>query len=260
MEPEGLKDRTETILTLDDVSVHFSGKAAVKNVSLDIPKNQVTAIIGPSGCGKTTLLRTLNRMNDDVPGCVNKGKIYWDGVDLLSNQVDAVRLRKRIGMVFQKPNPFPLSIYDNISFGPKLHGLRDRKKLDQLVDRCLNDSALYEEVKDRLDELATSLSGGQQQRLCLARTLSVSPEIILMDEPTSALDPIATAKIEDLMVRLKKDYTVIIVTHNMQQAARISDYTAFMYIGELIEFAPTIELFEKPTEELTQNYITGRFG
>lgn len=250
----------ETILTLEGVTVAFSGKEAVKEVDLEIPQNQVTAIIGPSGCGKTTLLRTLNRMNDDVAGCVNSGKILWDEVDLLSSGVDAVRLRKRIGMVFQKPNPFPLSIYDNVAFGPRLHGMRDRKELDALVEQCLRDAALWEEVKDRLDDIATSLSGGQQQRLCLARTLSVSPEIILMDEPTSALDPIATAKIEDLAVRLKEKYTVIIVTHNMQQAARISDHTAFMYLGELVEFAPTVQLFERPGKELTQNYITGRFG
>ena len=251
---------SETILSLKKVNVNFSGKTAVKDVTLDIPRNKVTAIIGPSGCGKTTLLRTINRMNDDVEGCVNGGSIFWGDDDILGPGVDAVRLRKRIGMVFQKPNPFPISIYENITYGPKLHGLRNRSELDSLVDRCLKDSAIYDEVSDRLDDVASSLSGGQQQRLCIARTLSVEPEIILFDEPTSALDPIATAKIEDLVMELKKDYTVIIVTHNMQQAARISDYTAFMYLGELIEFAPTKKLFENPDEELTENYITGRFG
>ena len=250
----------ETILSLRDVSIFYDDFEAVKSANMEIYRNRVTAFIGPSGCGKTTLLRTLNRMNDEIVSCRSTGRIDWDGTNTISREVDPVALRKRIGMVFQKPNPFPKSIRNNISFGPAIHGLNGREAMDKLVERCLRDAALWEEVADRLDDSAMSLSGGQQQRLCIARALSVEPEIILMDEPTSALDPIATTKIENLIRTLREKYTVIIVTHNMQQAARISDYTGFMYIGELVEFGETTQIFENPREALTDNYLTGRFG
>ena len=249
----------DVAISIEKVSVSYGTNEAVKQVSMDIPIKKVTAFIGPSGCGKTTLLRTMNRMNDEIEGCKVEGRLMMSDTDLLSTDVDPVALRKKVGMVFQKPNPFPTSIFENVAFGPKIHGM-DSDKLDDLVERCLKDAALWEEVHDRLDDSAMSLSGGQQQRLCIARALSVEPEIILMDEPTSALDPIATTKIEQLISELKSKYTVIIVTHNMRQAARISDYTGFMYIGELVEFGETAQIFEKPNEELTENYLTGRFG
>ncbi|MDN7023876.1 phosphate ABC transporter ATP-binding protein [Methanoculleus sp. FWC-SCC1] len=248
------------ILTTRDVNLHYGESQALIDVSISIPKNRVTALIGPSGCGKSTLLRCFNRMNDLVANARITGEILFEGTNITGPETDVVELRKKIGMVFQKPNPFPASIYDNIAYGPRVHGTRDRKKLDAIVEGSLKKAALWDEVKDRLHESAMGLSGGQQQRLCIARTLAVEPEIILMDEPCSALDPIATAKIEDLIDELKKNYTVIIVTHNMQQAARVSDYTGFMYLGKMIEFGETVQIFESPQEEMTNNYITGRFG
>jgi phosphate transport system ATP-binding protein len=242
------------------VNIFYSGKQAIKDVNMTIPEKKVTAFIGPSGCGKSTLLRNINRMNDEIVGCTYDGKIDWQGNDILDKKVDPVALRRRIGMVFQKPNPFPKSIFDNIAYGPKLLGIKNKKRLKEIVEKSLKDAALWEEVKDRLNDSAMGLSGGQQQRLCIARALAVEPDVILMDEPCSALDPIATAKIEDLINELKKEYTVVIVTHNMQQAARISDYTGFMYLGELIEYGKTRQIFENPKEELTERYITGRFG
>jgi phosphate transport system ATP-binding protein len=225
-----------------------------------VPKNHVTALIGPSGCGKSTLLRCFNRLNDLIDHVKITGSIFLDNEDVQCAGTDVVMLRKRVGMVFQKPNPFPKSVYENIAYGPRNHGVTGKSELDALVERSLKHAALYDEVKDRLHESALGLSGGQQQRLCIARTLAVEPEVILMDEPCSALDPIATAKIENLIDMLKKEYTVIIVTHNMQQAARVSDYTGFMYLGRLVECGRTRQIFEHPTEELTENYITGRFG
>lgn len=247
-------------LILSNLNVYYSNKLAVNKVSLSIPKNKVTAFIGPSGCGKSTLLRALNRMNEEIESCRMEGEIIWRGMNILDPKVDPVALRSKIGMVFQKPNPFPRSIYDNIAYGPRIHGIKNKNDLDNIVEKSLKDSALWEEVSERLGESAMGLSGGQQQRLCIARALAVQPDIILMDEPCSALDPIATTKIEDLIDELKKDYTVVIVTHNMQQAARISDYTGFMYLGELIEFGETQQIFETPKEELTEKYIMGRFG
>ncbi len=247
-------------LILSNLNVYYSNKLAVNKVSLSIPKNKVTAFIGPSGCGKSTLLRALNRMNEEIESCRMEGEIIWRGMNILDPKVDPVALRSKIGMVFQKPNPFPRSIYDNIAYGPRIHGIKNKNDLDNIVEKSLKDSALWEEVSERLGESAMGLSGGQQQRLCIARALAVQPDIILMDEPCSALDPIATTKIEDLIDELKKDYTVVIVTHNMQQAARISDYTGFMYLGELIEFDETQQIFENPKEELTEKYIMGRFG
>ncbi|MEI6970567.1 MAG: phosphate ABC transporter ATP-binding protein PstB [bacterium] len=243
-----------------EFSVFYRSNQAVKKVSLDIPAGKVTAIIGPSGCGKSTLLRAINRMNDLVPGCRTEGQILFGGQDLSNPDVDVVTLRRRIGMVFQKPNPFPKSVFDNVAYGPRLHGGQDHGSLSETVERSLVNSALWDEVKDRLNENALGLSGGQQQRLCIARALAVDPEILLMDEPTSALDPRATLRIEDLIDELRGKYTIIIVTHNMQQAARVSDFTAFMYEGVLIEFGLTRELFTKPIEKQTEDYITGRFG
>ena len=247
-------------LKLKDVNVYYGENHAIKDVTMDIKEKHVTAFIGPSGCGKSTLLRCLNRMNDEIVGCKTTGTIYWGDIDILSKNVDPVPLRREVGMVFQKPNPFPKSIYDNIAYAPRIHGNRDKEKLNDIVKNSLKDAALYDEVGDRLGDSAMSLSGGQQQRLCIARTLAIEPEVILMDEPCSALDPIATAKIEDLINELKKNYTVVIVTHNMQQAARVSDYTGFFYLGELIEYGKTKQIFESPKEELTENYMTGRFG
>jgi phosphate transport system ATP-binding protein len=256
----------------DDLHVYFDKNHALKGVSMDIEMNQVTAVIGPSGCGKSTFIRCINRMNDLIPGCTVKGKVLVDGMDINDDDVDVVDVRRRIGMVFQKPNPFPKSIYENVAYGPRLHGVVEtgdgkgrrrkhtKRELDEIVEHSLRRAALWDEVKDRMDKSGTSLSGGQQQRLCIARTLAVDPEIILFDEPCSALDPIATAKIEDLLVDLKKDYTVVIVTHNMQQAARISDRTAFFYLGDLIEMGDTKQIFERPQKELTEQYITGRMG
>ncbi len=251
---------TEPALEVRDVNVWYGSNHAIKHVSLDVAERAVTAFIGPSGCGKSTLLRTLNRMNDEIAGCRTTGSVLWRGRDILGDDVDPVPLRRKVGMVFQRPNPFPKSVYDNIAYGLRIGGMRDRGELDRIVEESLKDAALWEEVKDRLGDSAMRLSGGQQQRLCIARTLAIEPEVILMDEPCSALDPIATGKIEDLIFELRKRYTVVIVTHNMQQAARVSDYTGFFYLGELVEFGRTDEIFEAPRQELTERYITGRFG
>jgi phosphate transport system ATP-binding protein len=240
------------------VSVWYGETQAVKEIDLVVPRNRVVALIGPSGCGKSTLLRCFNRMNDLVLGAKVTGEVLFHGQNLYDTGVDPVEVRRRIGMVFQKPNPFPKSIYDNTAFGPRINGFKGN--LDELVEQSLKQAALWEEVRDRLGDSAYALSGGQQQRLCIARTLAVTPEVILMDEPASALDPIATQKIEELMYELKKDYTIVIVTHNMQQAARISDYTAFLYMGELIEYGPTDVIFTTPHEDRTEAYVTGRFG
>ena len=243
-----------------EFSVFYGGKAAVKKASVAVPSQQVTAIIGPSGCGKSTFLRAINRMNDLIPHCTNDGLLTLDGQDLHAGNLDVVALRRRVGMVFQKPNPFPKSVFDNIAFGPRLYGVRDRNELADIVERSLTRAALWAEVKDRLSDNALGLSGGQQQRLCIARALAIDPELLLMDEPCSALDPRSTARIEDLISELRGDYTILIVTHNMQQAARVSDLTAFFYEGDLIEFGATKELFTRPREKRTEDYITGRFG
>ncbi|MCX6668078.1 MAG: phosphate ABC transporter ATP-binding protein PstB [Euryarchaeota archaeon] len=248
------------IIKVVDLNLWYDKKQALIDINMKIPPNKVTALIGPSGCGKSTLIRCFNRMNDVIPECKIEGKVFFKGKDIYGQNVDAVEVRKKIGMVFQKPNPFPKSIYENAAYGPRVAGVKNKKTLDEIVEKSLKNAALWNEVKDRLHESAMSLSGGQQQRLCIARALSIEPEIILMDEPCSALDPIATAKIEDLIRTLIKNYTVTIVTHNMQQAARVSDYTAYMYLGKLIEFGSTKQIFENPKEELTENYITGRFG
>jgi len=250
----------EAHLSTRDFSVFYGQNEAVRQVTLEIPRGYVTAIIGPSGYGKSTFLRAVNRMNDLIPGCCARGELVFDGQNVYGPQIDVVVLRKRVGMVFQKPNPFPKSIFDNVAYGPRLHGMRGRGELDQLVEHSLRQAALWDEVKDRLDQNALGLSGGQQQRLCIARALAVSPEILLMDEPTSALDPKATTRIEDLIGELRTSYTIIIVTHNMQQAARVSDLTAFFYEGDLIEFGITKNLFTTPTQKQTEDYITGRFG
>ncbi len=252
--------RDNSILTAEHLSLYYGDKQALCDVSIPIPPNRVTALIGPSGCGKSTLLRCFNRLSDLVEDVRIEGRILFEDGDILDADCDVVDLRKRIGMVFQKPNPFPSSIYDNVAYGPSVHGVRSRERLDAIVQESLKKAALWNEVADRLNDSAMGLSGGQQQRLCIARTLAVGPEIILMDEPCSALDPIATSKIENLINELKEDYTVVIVTHNMQQAARVSDYTGFMYLGRLVEFGPTARIFETPQEELTNNYVTGRFG
>ncbi len=243
-----------------NLNLWYGEKQALFDVSMPIKKNSITALIGPSGCGKSTLLRTLNRMNDLVAGCKVEGTVEFDGKDIFAPDCNVLEMRKRVGMIFQKPNPFPMTIRDNITYGPKLHGITNRQELDAIVEESLRKAALWDEVKDRLGSFGLALSGGQQQRLCIARAISVNPEVILMDEPTSALDPIATSKIEDLAVELKKDYTVAIVTHNMQQASRISDYTGFMYLGKMVEFGETEQIFSKPNEELTERYLTGRFG
>lgn len=242
------------------LNFYYGDKLALKNIDLVAPDNKVTALIGPSGCGKSTFIRTLNRMNDVIPNTRVEGEVIIDGVNIYSPKVDVVELRRRVGMVFQKPNPFPKSIFDNIAYGLRINGMRDRRKVEQIVEKSLKEAALWDEVKDRLRENAFSLSGGQQQRLCIARSLAVKPEIILFDEPCSAIDPIATAKIEDLIQKLKQRYTVVIVTHNMQQAARVSDYTAFLMLGELIEYGETPLIFTNPKNKLTEDYITGRFG
>lgn len=244
---------------IENMELHYGDFHAIKNVNLSIPENQITAFIGPSGCGKSTVLKSLNRMNDLVPDCVIEGTISLDGVDIYKN-MDVNQLRKRVGMVFQKPNLFPMSIYDNIAYGPRTHGIHSKAKLDDIVERTLHQAAIWDEVKDSLKKNALAMSGGQQQRLCIARALAVEPEVLLMDEPTSALDPISTSKIEDLAVELKKDYTIIMVTHNMQQAARISDNTAFFLLGEVIEFSDTEKMFSMPSDKRTEDYITGRFG
>ena len=250
----------EKIFEIKGMDLHYGSFQALKNINIDIYKNDVTALIGPSGCGKSTFLRSLNRMNDLVEGCKITGSIVFDGEDIYDNDYDVIALRKKVGMVFQKPNPFPKSIYDNLTYGPKLHGIRDKKELDAIVERTLKEVGLWEEVKDRLNKSAMGLSGGQAQRLCIARCLSVEPEVILMDEPTSALDPIATSKIEALIQELKKKYSIVIVTHNMQQAGRISDRTAFFLTGEIMEIDDTEKIFTNPSNRKTEEYITGRFG
>lgn len=250
----------ETKIIVKNLNLFYGDKQALKNISIEIPDKRVTAFIGPSGCGKSTFLRVLNRMNDLIDHVKIEGEVYIDGVNIYDKTLDVVNLRKNVGMVFQKSNLFPKSVYENIVYGPKINGIRDKKLLDEIVERTLNQSAIWDEVKDRLNENALSLSGGQQQRLCIARALAVEPEIILMDEPASALDPISTAKIEELIHDLKKEYTIVIVTHNMQQAARVSDQTAFFYLGELIEFDRTTTIFTKPTKKQTEDYVTGRFG
>jgi len=255
-----MSEKPQTRMNIENLSLWYDKKQALIDVSMPVYDKKVTAIIGPSGCGKSTLLRCLNRMNDIINKCRVDGKIMFDGKDVNAKNADVVELRKKVGMVFQKPNPFPKTIWENIAYAPKIHGIKNKKKLNDIVQKCLKDAFLWEEVRDRLDLSAMGLSGGQQQRLCIARALSIEPEVILMDEPCSALDPIATAKIEDLIRVLVKEYTVVIVTHNMQQAARVSDYTAYMYLGKLIEFGKTKQIFENPKEELTENYITGRFG
>ena len=246
-------------LNIKNMELYYGDFKALKGINLDIPANEITAFIGPSGCGKSTLLKSLNRMNDLVEGCKITGSILLDGEDIYGN-MDINLLRKRVGMVFQKPNPFPMSVYDNIAFGPRTHGIRSKVQLDDIVERSLRNAAIWDELKDRLKKSALGLSGGQQQRLCIARGLAVQPEVLLMDEPTSALDPISTSKIEDLAVELKKDYTIVMVTHNMQQAARISDKTAFFLLGEVIEFGETEQIFSMPKQKQTEDYITGRFG
>ncbi len=248
-----------TKLETTDLHLWYGNFEALKGVSMAIPEKEITAFIGPSGCGKSTYLKTLNRMNDLVEGCRIQGKVTLDGEDIYGN-MDVNLLRRRVGMVFQKPNPFPMSIYDNIAYGPRIHGVRSKAKLDEIVEMSLRQAAIWEETKDKLKKSALGLSGGQQQRLCIARALAVEPEVLLMDEPTSALDPISTAKIEDLALELKKRYTIVIVTHNMQQAVRISDKTAFFLLGDLIEYAPTEQLFSNPVDKRTEDYITGRFG
>jgi phosphate transport system ATP-binding protein len=248
------------VIKTEHLNLWYGEKQALHDITIEILSNKITALIGPSGCGKSTLIRCFNRMNDVISTCRITGHVFFDEKDIYGPDADAVEVRKKIGMVFQKPNPFPKSIYENVAYGPRVSGISNKGTLDEIVEKSLRDAALWDEVKDRLTESAMGLSGGQQQRMCIARSLSIEPEIILMDEPCSALDPIATAKIEDLMTGLKKRYTVIIVTHNMQQAARVSDYTAYMYLGKLIEFGDTDQIFENPKEELTENYITGRFG
>ena len=247
-------------ITVESLNLHYGENHALKNVNMEIADHAITAFIGPSGCGKSTFLRCLNRMNDLVDGCRVEGKVILDGEDIYDKRVDTTLLRKKVGMVFQQPNPFPMSIYDNIAYGPRLHGIKNKKELDEIVERSLLGAAIFEEVKDRLHKSALGLSGGQQQRLCIARALAVSPEVLLMDEPTSALDPISTLKIEELMESLKKKYTVVIVTHNIQQAARVSDDTAFFLVGEVIEKNATSEIFARPQDKRTEDYITGRFG
>ncbi|QAT40126.1 phosphate ABC transporter ATP-binding protein PstB [Clostridium sp. JN-9] len=247
------------IIETKDLNLYYGPVQALKKINLNIEKNAVTALIGPSGCGKSTFLRTINRMNDLIANVKIDGKVYFEGKDVYS-EYDVIELRKRIGMVFQRPNPFPMTIYDNIAYGPRIHGIKNKAKLDEIVEKSLKGAALWDEVKDRLKKNALGLSGGQQQRLCIARTLAVEPEVLLMDEPTSALDPISTLKVEELIEILKKEYTVIIVTHNMQQAGRISDSTAFFLNGEVVEFNKTEDIFYKPRDKRTEDYITGRFG
>ena len=248
------------IITVEGLDLWYGSTQALHHVSMDIPEKSITALIGPSGCGKSTFLKTLDRMNDLVPGVRIEGTVRYDGKDIFAADVDVNELRRQVGMVFQKPNPFPMSIYDNVAYGPRTHGVRNRAKLDEIVEQSLRSAAIWDEVKDRLKKNALGLSGGQQQRLCIARALTVEPRVLLMDEPTSALDPISTSKIEDLAMELKKRYTIVIVTHNMQQALRISDRTAFFLLGELIEYDDTEKMFSTPTQKKTEDYITGRFG
>ncbi|WP_069987550.1 phosphate ABC transporter ATP-binding protein PstB [Massilioclostridium coli] len=253
-------EKQQVTIHVENLNLYYGTNHALKNVNMDIFKNKITAFIGPSGCGKSTFLKTLNRMNDLVPNVKIEGKVLLDGEDIYSPKVDTTLLRKKVGMVFQQPNPFPMSVYDNIAYGPRIHGIRSRVKLDEIVEKSLRDAAIFDEVKDRLKKSALGLSGGQQQRLCIARALAVEPEVLLMDEPTSALDPISTSKIEELMGSLKEKYTVAIVTHNMQQATRISDYTAFFLVGEMVEYNDTEQMFSMPQDKRTEDYITGRFG
>jgi len=248
------------IMTAKDLNLWYDKTQALKNVNITIPEKSITAFIGPSGCGKSTFLKTLNRMNDLIPSVKITGEVCYNGQNIYDSSVDVNELRREIGMVFQKPNPFPMSIYDNIAYGPRTHGIKSKVKLDEIVEQSLRDAAIWDEVKDRLKKNALGMSGGQQQRLCIARALAVKPKILLMDEPTSALDPISTSRIEELAIELKKSYTIVIVTHNMQQAVRISDNTAFFLLGELIEYGETEKLFSKPIDKRTEDYITGRFG
>jgi phosphate transport system ATP-binding protein len=248
-----------SIISVKDLNLHYGINHALKNINIEIDKNSVTALIGPSGCGKSTFLRTLNRMNDLIDDVKIEGQVFFEDKNIYK-ELNEIELRKRIGMVFQKPNPFPMSIYDNIAYGPRIHGIKDKKKLDEIVEKSLQGAALWKEVKDRLKKSAIGLSGGQQQRLCIARTIAVEPEVILMDEPTSALDPISTSKVEELMDVLKEKYTIVIVTHNMQQAGRISDKTAFFLNGEIVEYGKTEDMFHMPKDKRTEDYITGRFG
>lgn len=250
----------ENVFEINSLNFNYGANQALKSITMNIPKQQIIALIGPSGCGKSTLLRTLNRMNDLIDNVSIEGKICYEGKDIFEKDYDVIKLRTNVGMVFQKPNPFPMSIFDNVAYGPRCQGIKDKKRLENIVEKALKNAALYDEVKDRLRESAKELSGGQQQRLCIARAIAMEPDVILMDEPTSALDPIATAKIEDLVLELKKEFTIIIVTHNMQQAARISDYAAFLLMGELIEYDETDKIFSQPSQTKTEEYITGRFG
>ena len=247
-------------IVIEHLNLWYGSFQALKDINLRLPANEITAFIGPSGCGKSTLLKSLNRMNDLVEGCRIEGTVTLDGEDIFSRKMDVNLLRKRVGMVFQKPNPFPMSIYDNVAYGPRTHGIRSRVKLDEIVEKSLRGAAIWDEVKDRLKKSALGMSGGQQQRLCIARALAVEPEVLLMDEPTSALDPISTSRIEELAMELKKDYTIVMVTHNMQQAARISDKPAFFLLGDMVEFGPTEKIFSMPQDRRTEDYITGRFG
>ncbi|MGN0556359.1 MAG: phosphate ABC transporter ATP-binding protein PstB [Acutalibacteraceae bacterium] len=248
------------IITVKNLCLWYGKSQALKNICMEIPERSITALIGPSGCGKSTFLKTLNRMNDRIADVKITGEVLWNGQNIYDSSVDVNELRKNIGMVFQKPNPFPMSIYDNIAYGPRTHGVRSRSRLDEIVERSLRDAAIWDEVKDRLKKNALGLSGGQQQRLCIARALAVEPQVLLMDEPTSALDPISTSHIEELALKLKEKYTIVIVTHNMQQAARISDNTAFFLLGDLVEFSKTETMFSQPQDKRTEDYITGRFG
>lgn len=245
--------------TVKDLDLYYGDFQALHHINMEIPQKQIVAFIGPSGCGKSTFLKTLNRMNDLVEGCRIEGKVFLDHTDIYKD-IDVIRLRQRVGMVFQQPNPFPMSIYDNVAYGPRIHGIKKKSQLDEIVERSLRQAAIWDEVKDRLKKNAVGVSGGQQQRICIARALAVEPEVILMDEPTSALDPISTLKIEDLAVELKKKYTIVIVTHNMQQASRISDKTAFFLTGDVVEYGDTMQIFNNPREKKTEEYITGRFG
>ena len=248
------------IISVKDMCLWYGEHQALKNINIEIPEKSITAFIGPSGCGKSTFLKILNRMNDLIPSVKITGDVRYEGADIFSRDVDVNQLRKEIGMVFQKPNPFPMSIYDNVAYGPRTHGITNKVKLDEIVENALRDAAIWDEVKDRLKKNALGMSGGQQQRLCIARALAVQPKVLLMDEPTSALDPISTARIEELVIELKEKYTIVMVTHNMQQAVRVSDYTAFFLLGELIEFGNTDEIFTQPQDKRTEDYITGRFG
>ena len=249
-----------SIISVKDMCLWYGDHQALKNVNIEIPEKSITAFIGPSGCGKSTFLKTLNRMNDLIPGVKITGDVRYGGTDIFSKDVDVNNLRKEIGMVFQKPNPFPMSIYDNIAYGPRTHGITNRVELDEIVERALRDAAIWDEVKDRLKKNALGMSGGQQQRLCIARALAVEPKVLLMDEPTSALDPISTSRIEELVMELREKYTIVMVTHNMQQAVRVSDHTAFFLLGELVEFGKTDDIFSQPKDQRTEDYITGRFG